>query len=122
MKLGILSFFVMRDHQMLPAISPIALLRQAGALGALLIVLSMACPWACLPRGSKARRMLAVLGWSVLLAGFGIRIRCRGEPSKEGGSLFVANHVSWVDIAVLARLLPPSHSFRPIPARSFQHS
>lgn len=105
MKLGILSFFVMRDHQMLPAISPIALLRQAGALGALLIVLSMACPWACLPRGSKARRMLAVLGWSVLLAGFGIRIRCRGEPSKEGGSLFVANHVSWVDIAVLARLL-----------------
>jgi 1-acyl-sn-glycerol-3-phosphate acyltransferase len=105
MKLGILWSLNMRDHLMLPAISPIALLRQARALAALLLMLAMACPWACLPRGLSARRKLGGMGWSVLLAGFGIPIRCQGAPSQAGGTLFVANHVSWIDIPVLALLL-----------------
>lgn len=87
------------------ALSPIALLRQARAFGILLLVLAMAGPWACLPARSRAARWLAVMGWTMLLWGFGVRIRCRGEVSAAGGTLFVANHVSWVDIAVLARLL-----------------
>lgn len=90
---------------MSPAYYPIALMRQARALGSLALVLAMALPWSCLPAGSRSSRAVAVLGWSILLWGFGIRIRCRGEASSAGGTLFVANHVSWVDIAVLARLL-----------------
>ncbi|MCB2072301.1 MAG: 1-acyl-sn-glycerol-3-phosphate acyltransferase, partial [Novosphingobium sp.] len=87
------------------ALSPMALLRQARAFATLLLVLAMAGPWACLPAGSRLRRRVAVLGWALLLTGFGIRIRCRGAPSATDGTLFVANHISWVDIAVLARLL-----------------
>lgn len=49
---------------------------------------------------------LARAGWSVLLAAFGIRVTVRGRP--EPGALFVANHVSWADIAILARLTSAS--------------
>lgn len=39
--------------------------------------------------------------WSrVLLRLFGVRMACNGEP-VPGAALFVANHLSWVDIAVL---------------------
>lgn len=90
---------------MSPVLYPIALLRQARALGSLVLVLALAVPWLCIPAGSRSSRALVVLGWSILLWGFGIRIRCRGRPSAAGGTLFMANHVSWADIAVLARLL-----------------
>lgn len=82
---------------------PVARLRQARAAAALLAVLAMALPWVCLPRGVM-RTALARLAWVVLLGGFGIRINRLGHAPCPG-ALVVSNHVSWIDIAVLARLL-----------------
>lgn len=82
---------------------PVARLRQARAAAALLAVLAMALPWVCLPRGVM-RTALARLAWAVLLGGFGIRINRLGHAPCPG-ALVVSNHVSWIDIAVLARLL-----------------
>ncbi|HET6604873.1 MAG TPA: lysophospholipid acyltransferase family protein [Xanthomonadaceae bacterium] len=43
----------------------------------------------------------AIRGWSRMLAGiFGLRVRRFGRP-LPGGVVFVANHVSWIDIEVL---------------------
>jgi 1-acyl-sn-glycerol-3-phosphate acyltransferase len=79
-------------------------LRCVRAACALLAVLAMAVPWALLPVSSRCRRRVADCGWSVLLAGFGIRLVRHGAPAWPGPTLFVANHVSWIDIAALARL------------------
>lgn len=38
----------------------------------------------------------------------GVHIRVRGEPRKAGAVLWVANHVSWVDIFVLNSVRPTS--------------
>lgn len=78
-------------------------LRQLRALAALMAVLAMALPWACLPSGPQ-RSALARLAWAVLLGGFGIRINRLGHAPRAG-ALVISNHVSWIDIAVLARLL-----------------
>lgn len=83
---------------------PPSILRQARALVALVLLLALAVPWACLPRGVPARRRLAVLGWALVLRGFGIGVRVSGARAT-GAALFVANHVSWTDIAVLGHLL-----------------
>lgn len=77
-------------------------LRQARAIAALAVVLVLALPWVA-ARPPALRRVIAVAAWTVLLRGFGLRIRCRGvRPPRS--ALIVANHVSWADIAVLARL------------------
>lgn len=39
---------------------------------------------------------------------FGIRLRTVGEPLREGAVLFVGNHASWLDIVVMAALVPVS--------------
>ena len=44
---------------------------------------------------------LPVLFHRGLARSLGIRITCHGEPSREKGVLFVANHVSWADVPVL---------------------
>lgn len=82
-----------------------AAFRCTRAILALVILLALAAPWACLPSGSGLRRALPVAGWRVLLAGFGIRIRCHGAPADPASALIVANHVSWTDILVLGRLV-----------------
>ena len=47
-------------------------------------------------------RRAMIRRWSrVLLAICGVTVQLRGEPSREGAVLWVANHVSWVDIFVL---------------------
>ena len=63
-------------------------------------VLLLSLPWR-LHRSRQIER----LAWRVLLAGFGLRLRCHGTPASAGSALTVANHVSWTDIAVLGRLL-----------------
>jgi len=51
--------------------------------------------------GLRARQW-AIKHWSrVLLACCGVRLHCRGEPVLDTAVLWVANHVSWVDIFVL---------------------
>lgn len=77
-------------------------LRQARAAGALVLVLLLALPWAA-ARPAALRRIIAVAAWAILLRGFGLRVRCHG-PRPPHGALIVANHVSWADIAALARL------------------
>ena len=50
----------------------------------------------------RSRRRRIVGAWSrVLLRLCGIRVRCLGTPQPSGAVLWVANHVSWVDIFVL---------------------
>ncbi len=51
---------------------------------------------------SGTRIAHAALGWWArgLLWVFGMRVRCEGTP-LAGGTMFVANHVSWVDIVAL---------------------
>lgn len=40
--------------------------------------------------------------WSrVLLLVCGVRVKVRGEPLRKGAALWVANHVSWIDIFVI---------------------
>ncbi|WP_240096303.1 lysophospholipid acyltransferase family protein [Thermomonas flagellata] len=51
--------------------------------------------------GGEARAHAAIRWWARgLLRVFGLRVQRRGEP-LPGGTLFVANHVSWVDIVAL---------------------
>ncbi|MCW1428708.1 lysophospholipid acyltransferase family protein [Novosphingobium sp. JCM 18896] len=75
-------------------------LRQARAVAAVLALLLLALPWLCI----RSRR-IECLAWKLLLAGFGVRLRCHGTPDATGSALTVANHISWTDIAVLGRLL-----------------
>lgn len=64
--------------------------------GGLLTVMA-AFPWL----GPRPRQWL-IRHWSrVLMACCGVKIRCRGQPKREGAVLWVANHVSWVDIFVM---------------------
>jgi len=82
--------------------APIASLRCGAALLALCATLGLVPVWRCAPRRWNMRRSVARLGWAVLLSGFGIRVRRHGELADPAGALIVANHISWVDIAVLA--------------------
>ena len=65
-------------------------------LAGLLTVIA-AFPWLPL-----AARQWLIRHWSrVLLACCGVKVRCQGVPRREGAVLWVANHVSWVDIFVM---------------------
>lgn len=49
-----------------------------------------------------ASRLWMIRNWSrVLMACCGVRVRCHGQPKRHGAVLWVANHVSWVDIFVM---------------------
>src|SRR3546814_8318273 len=49
------------------------------------------------------------LYWSrVLMRLCGVAVRIKGEPKRSGPVLWVANHVSWVDIFVLNSIRPTS--------------
>ena len=91
----------MKHPRKVPAV---ALPRQARALAALAAVLVLSVPWMALPEGWRMRRGLALIAWRTLLAGFGIRVRPFGQAAP-GVQIVAANHVSWLDIAVLGRLL-----------------
>lgn len=73
---------------------------RAGA--ALIGVLVLGLLWSMQPFG---RRAFPVAAWSLLARGFGVRIRCHGDPAAGHGTLFVANHMSWIDIMAIGRLL-----------------
>lgn len=54
--------------------------------------------------GLTARQWL-IRNWSRgLLACCGVKVECRGRPKREGAVLWVANHISWVDIFVMNRV------------------
>ena len=50
-------------------------------------------------------RMIERVGWAVMLWAFRVRVKVYGRPAS-GGVLMLANHVSWIDIAALGRIVP----------------
>lgn len=66
------------------------------------ILLGLLTELAVFPALGRARRRRVVGAWSRgLMRLCGVRLRCLGEPVMSGAVLWVANHVSWVDIFVL---------------------
>lgn len=58
------------------------------------------------PRLDAAGRALAVQAWSArLLALVGVQFSVQGQP-RPGAALLIANHVSWLDIAVIHAACP----------------
>ncbi|WP_295952343.1 lysophospholipid acyltransferase family protein [Rhodoferax sp.] len=54
------------------------------------------------PQMDDAARGQRVQAWSLqVLRVFGIRLRVQGTPPAQGPLLLVANHISWLDIAVI---------------------
>ncbi|GAA2107996.1 lysophospholipid acyltransferase family protein [Kitasatospora saccharophila] len=84
---------------------PHRVLRLAGCLAVLaagLLATPLVRALAWLPAGRLAR------WWArLLLASLGVRVRSTGAPGRrEGGSLLVANHISWLDVLLVASVRP----------------
>ena len=60
----------------------------------------------CLGPARGLRRPIQVLWCRIMLALAGVQVRAFGTPHGGGPTLWVANHVSYLDIAVLSRRLP----------------
>lgn len=83
---------------------PRAVLRLTIAAAVVLAGILGAQPVRLLP---ARLRHAVVRAWSAaLVRAFGVRITVRGNPGPEGGRLVVANHISWLDIPLLAAVLP----------------
>ncbi|WP_328787520.1 MULTISPECIES: lysophospholipid acyltransferase family protein [unclassified Streptomyces] len=83
---------------------PRAVLRLAAAVALILLGILGAPPVRLLPAGP---RHTVVRAWSTaLVRAFGIRITVHGSPGPGGGRLLVANHISWLDIPLVAAVLP----------------
>ncbi|MFD3694967.1 lysophospholipid acyltransferase family protein [Streptomyces sp. NPDC058646] len=83
---------------------PHAVLRLATAAALILLAILAAPPVRLLPAGP---RHTVVRAWSAaLVRAFGIRITVQGSPGPDGGRLIVANHISWLDIPLVAAVLP----------------
>lgn len=83
---------------------PRAVLRLTFALVVILAGIVGAQPVRLLP---ARPRHAVVRGWSAaLVRSFGLRITVRGSPGPQGGRLVVANHISWLDIPLVAAVLP----------------
>lgn len=80
-------------------------LRLAAGLAAVLLGVLLAPLAALLP---PAWRLLLVRRWCrAVVRAFGVRIRVHGPAVPPGGPLLVvANHVSWLDVPLLAAVLP----------------
>jgi len=65
------------------------------------IVIASSFPWL-----SRPRRMRWVQWWSAgMLGALGVELRTEGRP-RPGGTLLVANHVSWLDILAINAVQP----------------
>lgn len=80
----------------------IRLVRAAFALGLFLL---LGVLWLNV-RGRLAR-LMPQMAFAVLLKGFGLRVQVSApSAASQSGTLFISNHVSWTDIAVLGCVLP----------------
>jgi 1-acyl-sn-glycerol-3-phosphate acyltransferase len=93
-----------------PQFAAATVLRLAGLVLALAgLVVAFGPPRRLAQRqGSRWGERAPVLFQRLLCAGLGVTVRRHGELSAEGRRLIVANHVSWLDIPVLASLAPMS--------------
>lgn len=84
---------------------PLFLLRATGV--AILILFGLLSVILIFPLAPLRVRSSMNLYWSrVLMALCGVKVRMTGEPVRDGAVLWVANHVSWVDIFVLNSIRP----------------
>ncbi|MFF8293360.1 lysophospholipid acyltransferase family protein [Streptomyces sp. NPDC016309] len=58
------------------------------------------------PLGRAARERATRLWCRAVLRAFGVRVRITGRPDDAGPVLVVANHVSWLDVPLVAAVLP----------------
>jgi len=80
-----------------------------AVLVALWIILGLLSVSIVFPLASLRIRSCMTLHWSRMLMRLcGVALRIRGEPRRAGPVLWVANHVSWVDIFVLNSVRPTS--------------
>ncbi|MFF2624173.1 lysophospholipid acyltransferase family protein [Kitasatospora griseola] len=80
-------------------------LRVTGCLAVLLAGVA-AVPVVRTLRWLPAERLVRCWAW-LLLAALGVRVRPTAVPGKEvGGSLVVSNHISWLDILLVAAVRP----------------
>ncbi|GHF41664.1 lysophospholipid acyltransferase family protein [Streptomyces griseosporeus] len=79
---------------------PRAVLRLTGVVALLLTGIALA------PLGARvpARAVRAWCRWLVRAAG--VRVRVTGSAAPHGGLLLVANHISWLDVPLLAAVRP----------------
>ncbi|MGW8889287.1 lysophospholipid acyltransferase family protein [Streptomyces sp. NPDC055749] len=91
---------------------PAAVLLVAGCL---LTLLGVMCVPAVLLLGAAHRDRLIRLWAHTVVRAFGVRVRVTGEPgewpaagpvARAAGELVVANHISWLDIPLVAAVLP----------------
>ncbi|OFX13083.1 MAG: hypothetical protein A2516_09580 [Alphaproteobacteria bacterium RIFOXYD12_FULL_60_8] len=82
-------------------------LRAAARAGLFLILTGGLLPFYLLSYGlgKRARRVFAFPFFRGCVALTGLRIKVIGTPVKDQGALLVSNHVSYLDIPVLAALL-----------------
>ncbi|MFF9868934.1 lysophospholipid acyltransferase family protein [Streptomyces sp. NPDC013953] len=76
------------------------------ATGVLTVLAGLLCAPLTLPLGLPARRCLTRLWCRAVIRAFGVRVRVRGAAGDGGAQLVVANHVSWLDIPLVAAVLP----------------
>ncbi len=76
-------------------------------VGVLYLVLVLP-QWWLVRRGSPQATVIPRLFHRAVLWGLGLKIARRGEPSTVRPTLFVSNHVSWIDIMVLGSELEAS--------------
>lgn len=87
------------------------LLKWLGSTSILMMYILCACALWALPTGSRLRRARLLKNTSLfarlMLGLLGIRVSLgHGRPKKTGHILIVANHVSYVDVLVIASLVP----------------
>ncbi|MFE9633477.1 lysophospholipid acyltransferase family protein [Streptomyces sp. NPDC006463] len=91
-------------HEGSTASVPHAVLRLTAAIALILAGILGAPPLRLLP---ARPRHAVVRAWAAaLVRAFGIRITVHGSTGPGGGRLVVANHISWLDIPLVAAALP----------------
>ncbi|GAA3815537.1 lysophospholipid acyltransferase family protein [Streptomyces chiangmaiensis] len=86
------------------ASAPLAVLRLAAVLG-VLVPGTLAFP--LVRRLPIAVRQRIIRAWCrTLVRAAGVRVRLTGAAPQQGGLLMVANHISWLDIPLLAAVRP----------------
>lgn len=86
----------MKDIPSVVGVRPLRMVRTGA--GAVLFV-ALAAVWIACPAG-RLREKVERTGLAALLRAFGVRVAQRG--TKLPGALYVANHVSWIEIPALA--------------------